>query len=247
MREETEFVPKPMLQIGGVPVLLHLIQIYARQGHTEFVILAGYKASVIKEFFSNLHLHTSDVRVSISEGGGTSIAYFNTLSYLRGLQITILDTGVDTLTGERLLMAREEIGSERFLATYGDGLAPVNMWSLLQAHESGGRLATLTVTRPENRFGIVNVGVNLEVESFREKPRMNDWINIGFFVFEKEIWQDLRAGESLEDGLLARLADSRSISAFHYDGFWQPMDTYREYVMLNKLWQEGQAPWLEDK
>ena len=247
MREETEFTPKPMLQIGRFPVILHLIGIFARQGFSEFVILGGYKANIIKEYFSNVYTYTSDIKVDLTKKGNPSIEHFNSISFLSGLKITVLDTGLETLTGERLLMARNEIGSERFIATYGDGLAPVRMEHLLESHQARGKLATLTVTRPENRFGIVKVGSEDEVLSFREKPRMEDFINIGFFIFEPGIWPMLRRGESLEEGLLVRLAEAKSISAFEHTGFWQPMDTYREYVQLNQLWDQGNAPWVDSE
>ena len=142
-----------------------------------------------------------------------------------------------------LLMAREEIGNERFLATYGDGLAPVNLRSLIQKHEQEQRAATVTVTRPANRFGIVDLGEAGAVKSFREKPAMTDYVNMGFFVFEPSIFDLLRANESLEEGLLNRLAIGSELTANVHDGFWEPMDTYREYEHLNSLWKDGLSPW----
>lgn len=243
MREETEHRPKPMVEIGGYPVLLHLMDIYAAQGVTDFVILAGYKAGMIKDYFANLSLNTSDI---VFIGGEAGKAVSLASSNLRSTwTITILDTGVETLTGERLLRAKEQVGSERFFATYGDGLAPVNLANLLRTHQKQGLAATMTITQPQNRFGVVEVDQSGLVESFLEKPKMSDWTNMGFFCFESSIFGSIEHGESLEEGLLKRLARDGQLASFKHEGFWQPMDTYRELLLMNELWETGAAPWTE--
>lgn len=243
MREETEHRPKPMVEIGPYPVLLHLMDIYAAQGITDFVILAGYKAAMIKEYFANLTLNTSDAVTIGGKGGG--VLSLVSPDVRSGWRVTILDTGVATLTGERLLRAKEQIGSETFFATYGDGLAPVNLSALLLTHQKQGLAATMTITQPQNRFGVVEVNQSGVVESFLEKPKMSDWTNMGFFCFESSVFESLKNGESLEDGLLRRLAGLRQLASFKHEGFWQPMDTYRELQIMNDLWESGSAPWTD--
>lgn len=245
MREETEIRPKPMVAIGDRPILLHLIEVFHSQGFSEFVVLAGYKANQIKDYFASLALNICDIRVAFDEFGSGEVTYGSTPQLLKNLSVSVLDTGVETLTGERLLRAREYIGDQPFLATYGDGLAHVNLRSLISAHEQSGLLATMTVTRPENRFGIVDIGTNSEAAAFREKPRMEDWVNMGFFVFEPGIFEMVNQNESLEEGPLTRLTNMGQLNTFPHNGFWQPMDTYREVQMLQALWSSGKAPWLE--
>lgn len=247
MREETEFKPKPMVEVGGVPILVHLMEIFARQGFTDFVVLAGYKEGYIKSYFSNLLGNLSDLRVTLSDQG-QRVEYVPkksdlTPSFPHGLNVSIVDTGEDTLTGERLLLARAEIGDERFIATYGDGLADIDVASLIQTHQHGNRAATVTVTRPNNRFGLVDLSADGGVTNFHEKPVMRDYVNMGFFVFESSIFSLLKKSESLEEGLLSRLAMRSELTANMHNGFWQPMDTFREYQYLNALWKEGRAPW----
>ena len=239
MREETDFRPKPMVDIGGRPVVWHLMKIFSHYGVTDFVILAGYKADVVKDYFSNLDLRTRDFRVT--QGS------VPTLEFISGEQenwrVTVLDTGLETLTGERLLRAQEVIGEDDFLCTYGDGLAPVNIHNLIERHRSLGLTATLTVTQPSNRFGLVRFDEQGIVAGFNEKPKMVDWVNMGFFVFGPGVFSFLREGESLEEGGLVRLAQSNELGVNKYDGFWEPMDTYREYKLLNDLWVSDNAPW----
>lgn len=238
MREETDFRPKPMVEIGSMPVLWHLMKIYSSQGFDEFVILAGYKAAIIKDFFANMDARTRDFSVD---------THTQRIEFLSGShenwKVSILDTGAETLTGERLLRARDIIGSGSFHCTYGDGLAPVDLSELTATHLAARTIATMTVTRPTNRFGVVEFDEERLVHSFREKPVMNDWVNMGFFIFEHEIFNHLRAGESLEEGALNRLASSGQIGVNQFEGFWEPMDTFREFQLLNRLWDSGGAPW----
>lgn len=205
------------------------------------------KAQNIKSYFANFLLNLNDFCLTVSDSR-QEIAYQPkqngmVATLLNGLKVTVLDTGEETLTGERLLMAREQIGNQSFLATYGDGLAPVNLKDLIATHHQRGKAATVTVTRPSNRFGIVDLDEEDLVQSFREKPAMTDYVNMGFFVFEPSVFDLLGVNESLEEGLLSRLASRSELTAHRYGGFWQPMDTYREYEYLNSLWRDGSLPW----
>jgi glucose-1-phosphate cytidylyltransferase len=239
MREETDLKPKPMVEIGGRPVLWHLMKIYSQHGIKDFVILAGFKSEVIKSYFANLGPNTRDFMVKT--GDPKDVVYLSGES--ENWNISILDTGDETLTGERLLRARDVIGSDAFHCTYGDGLAPVDLAKLEQSHASSGKYATMTVTRPSNRFGVVEFDSDGVVMAFREKPKMADWVNMGFFIFEPDVFSYLGKQEALEDGALHRLAGEGQMSVHQYDGFWEPMDTYREYKLLNNLWNSGHAPW----
>ena len=242
MREETEFRPKPMVEIGGRPVLLHIMDNLARQGITDFVLLVGYKASLIKEYFLHLDAYTHDFTISLGKNETLKIIGNHT----RDWSVTVLDTGLDAETGLRLASAQKIVGSERFFCTYGDGLASVSIDKLLQSHARAGAVGTMTVTQPSNRFGVVKIGDNLKVQEFREKPKMSDFINIGHFVFEPEVFDTLGENESLESGLLRALVARNELNAYKHYGFWEPMDTYREYLLLNSLWESGEKPWVYD-
>lgn len=240
MREETEFVPKPMVQIGGKPVLWHIMKIYASFGIREFVIAAGYKAEVIKNYFLNFEAMNKNFSIETKSGA---------LDFhgpdLEDWRVTVLDTGLDSQTGLRLWKSQSlfEPG-ETFMCTYGDGLAPVDLRSLLENHTNSNRLATITVTRPTSRFGVVDFDDHGAVREFREKQPGNDFVNIGFMVLDGRVFDLLGGGnDPLETGLLRALADQGQLNAFRHDGFWEPMDTFREYQHLNSLWASRAAPW----
>jgi glucose-1-phosphate cytidylyltransferase len=239
MREETDLKPKPMVEIGGRPVLWHLMKIYSQHGINDFVILAGYKSEIIKNYFSNLDLRTRDIIVNTSTPGK--------IEYLAGAaenwRIAVIDTGEDAPTGQRLLHAKGAIGDEPFHCTYGDGLAPVDLGLLEKTHVDSGKIATMTITQPTNRFGVVEFDENGVVLAFREKPKMGDWVNMGFFVFEPGVFEFLKEGEALEDGALNRITEIGEMTVNQHNGFWEPMDTFREYSLLNRLWDASEAPW----
>lgn len=237
MREETEFKPKPMVEIGGRPVLWHLMKVYAHQGVKEFVILAGYKSEVVKRFFLDFEANTRDFTKNLGQGD----LHFHS-GEADDWKVTVVDTGVDTPTAGRLLAARQLIGDEPFFCTYGDGLANINLASLTRAHNQSEKIATLTAFQPRNRFGILSIEGD-EVVSFKEKPQMSDWVNIGFFLFQPQIFDWCTKEDMLEERPLIGLAERRQLSVNFHTGFWEPMDTYREYLELNKLWEEDQAPW----
>ncbi len=240
LREETEFRPKPMVMIGGRPILWHIMRNYAHYGHGEFVVCAGYRGDIIKEYFREFQSEVSDFTVTL---GSKSSIEFHDKYVEEGWKVTVSDTGLSTMTGGRLFRARKYIGSETFMCTYGDGLANVDLKSLLEFHQKHGKIATVTAVRPISRFGVMDISSSGTVEQFREKPQADGWINAGFFVFNKEIFDYLDDNSVLENEPMAALAAIGELMAFHHDGFFQPMDTYREFTLLNDLWDSGEAPW----
>ena len=241
MREETEFRPKPMVEVGGKPVLWHVMKTYAQSGIKEFVICAGYKGNVIKNYFYNYAPENLDFTVRL--GQKDEIVYHGSHDEF-DWTVTVVDTGPATMTGGRIRRIRKFLGEEPFLCTYGDGIANVDIAESLAFHREQGKIATMTTTRPTSRFGVVDMDATGAVEKFREKPRVEDWINVGYFVFEPGIFEYLDDDSTvLEESPLHRLAEEKQISAFRHEGFWQPMDTQREAQQLNAIWDTGAAPW----
>jgi len=240
MREETEFRPKPMVEVGGRPVIWHIMKLLSKQGINEFVICAGYKSNQIKDYFLNYNTSNSDFTVKL---GRTGEVVFHDLHGEQDWVVTIADTGATTNTGGRLKAVEKYLGGEDFLCTYGDGLANVDISSLTQFHRHHGRQATITTAQPSSRFGLVETDPQQLVTSFREKPILDEWVNIGYFIFGPGIFPLLSEDSVLEEGPLARLAETNDLAAFKHKGFWQPMDTYRESRLLNDLWNSNQAPW----
>jgi glucose-1-phosphate cytidylyltransferase len=241
MREETEFRPKPMVEVGGKPVLWHLMKFFSAYSITDFVICAGYKGEQIKEYFLNYAAHNNDFTITL---GKSSDLVFHGDHLESDWSVTVADTGPNTLTAGRVERIEPFVKDEQFIVTYGDGLADLDVTKLLAFHAKLGRKATITTVRPLSRFGLVDVEDSL-VTRFREKPQMEDSVSAGFFVFEPAIFDYLRDSDDvmLEHEPLARLAAERELAAFRHDGFWQPMDTYRESILLNDMWNEGTAPW----
>ncbi len=239
LAEETSRIPKPMVEIGGYPMLWHLLQFYAVQGHREFLIAAGYKAEVIKEYFYHYYIRHNDLFVNLSDGSHRVMR-----SSPPDWEVGIIDTGLQTLTGGRLARLRTFLQDEPFLATYGDGLSDVDITALVEFHRQQGRLATVTAVRPPARFGRLELQGD-RVETFAEKPQTGEgWINGGFFVFEPEIFDYLPSDDTkLEADALEQIAADGQLAAFRHEGFWQPMDTLREKQLLESIWNRGQAPW----
>ena len=237
LSEETVSIPKPMVTVGDDPILLHIMRHFASYGHTNFLIALGYKGYVIKEFFANYALHNSDFRVDISS---KKIEIIRTHS--EKWTVDLIDTGQETMTGGRILRLKEFLEDE-FLMTYGDGLSDIDLNRLISYHKSHGKIATLTAVRPISRFGVLDLSSNGEVESFQEKPQAEGWINAGYFVFEPKIFDYLEPNSILEREPMANLAKDGQLVAFRHEGFFQPMDTYREMSLLNEMWDEGKAPW----
>jgi glucose-1-phosphate cytidylyltransferase len=240
LREETEYRPKPMVEIGGRPMLWHIMKIYSHYGLTDFVICLGYKGIVIRDYFYNYRIRTCDFTVTL--GAGTVEMYDGHEE--DGWRVTLAETGEKTMTGGRLKRVRRYLGGRTFMTTYGDGVANVDIARLSAFHKSHGKLATVTAVRPSSRYGELSIADGM-VQLFREKPQVQEgWINGGFFVFEPEIFDMIEGDdETLETGLLMKLAERRQLAVYRHDGFWQCMDTYREMELLNGLWNENAAPW----
>lgn len=217
LQERTQEIPKPLVEIGGRPILWHVMRIYARHGATRFLLCTGYKGELIE-------------------------AFARAERWPAGVAVECVDTGPDTPTGGRVRRVRERVG-QRFCATYGDGLADIDLRAELAFHDAHGALATMTVVRPQLPFGVTELDADAVVTGFREKPRSEHWINGGFFVFERGVFDYLRDDSVLERAPLERLAADRQLRAFRHTGFWECMDTYKDAVALNDLWASGAAPW----
>ena len=240
LSEESRFIPKPLVEIGGKPILWHIMKIYSHYGFNEFVVLLGYKGHLIKEYFSNYYLHKSNLTIDL-ETNKKSYSSPKTEPW----KIHLVDTGLNTLTGGRIKRAQEFIGNERFLLTYGDGVSNVNISKLVDFHISQGKKATLTAVSPTARFGGLVIENHI-VQKFSEKPQQGEGlINGGFFVFEPEIFDYITEGDQaiLERTPLETLTKHNELSAYHHDGFWQCMDTLREKQYLQELWDSKNCPW----
>ena len=241
LSEETDFKPKPMVEIGGKPILWHIMKIYSAYGFNEFVVCCGYKGYYIKDYFHHYYMHQSDMTVNLQTN---EVRYHNTAA--EPWTITLVDTGIDTMTGGRLKRVQHYIGNETFMMTYGDGVSDVNIRDLLASHQKGGKLATLTAVQPSGKFGALDIGEAGSVLSFREKPQGDGaWINGGFFVLEPEAFDYITEGDRTvwERTPLERLAADGQLHSFQHRGFWKPMDTLRDKAELNELWQGRKAPW----
>jgi glucose-1-phosphate cytidylyltransferase len=242
LMEETEARPKPMVEVGGKPILWHILKIYEHYGFNEFVICLGYKASFIKEYFYNYYLHNSDVTIELSNNN-IKVHYSETESF----KVTLIDTGLNTNTAGRLKRIEKYVGNETFMLTYGDGVSDVNIHELLEFHKSHGRLATLTSVQVPGRFGNLEINSKGEVDSFVEKP-MGDgvWINGGFFVLEPGIFKylnDEADNIQWEKEPLSAIARENQLAAYKHYGFWKCMDALRDRVELEEMWKSGKAKW----
>ena len=237
--EETSLRPKPMIEIGGKPILWHIMKIYSHYGINDFIVCLGYKGYVIKEYFANYFLHMSNVTFDMQRNHME--VHHN---QAEPWKVTLIDTGDETMTGGRLKRAAPHLGSEDFCFTYGDGVADVNLNDLIALHKKEGRLATVTATQPPGRFGALEFKDN-QVLSFKEKPRGDgSWINGGFFVLSPKVIDYIENDETIwEHGPMHQLAQAGEMSVHFHNGFWQPMDTLREKHLLENLWDSGKAPW----
>ncbi|MGD1066870.1 MAG: glucose-1-phosphate cytidylyltransferase [Vulcanimicrobiaceae bacterium] len=237
--EETVYRPKPMIEIGGRPILWHVMKGYAAQGITDFVICLGYKGVMIREYFLNFYAYNSDVTVELASN---QVIVHRTVS--EPWRVTLVDTGDATMTGGRLLRIREHVRGETFLATYGDGVSDVDVRALVAHHRANGATATLTAVKPPGRFGAVELAGAM-VERFREKPDgEGGWINGGFFVLEPAVFDAIDGDETqFEREPLERLAAQGRLSAYRHGGFWHPLDTVRDRTVLENYWSSGNPPW----
>jgi len=242
LSEETSLIPKPMVQIGEKPILWHIMKIYSKYGFNDFIILGGYKCYIIKEYFSNYFLHQSDVTFDLNNNS-VEIIKNNTEPW----KVTVLDTGLNTLTGGRIKRAEKYLSDAPFMVTYGDGIGDININDLLNFHKKHGKAITMTAVQPEGRFGAVEINnLNNKVNQFMEKPKGDgSWINGGFFVCEPKIFEYINNGDQTtwERTSLEALASEGELFAYKHYGFWKPMDTLRDKIQLEELWKINKAPW----
>ncbi len=239
LSEETEMRPKPMVEIGGKPILWHIMKIYSTYGFNDFIICLGYKGYIIKEYFANYFIHNSDVTIDL-KNNQIIVHSIKTEPW----KVTLVDTGLNTMTGGRIKRIQPYIGNKTFMLTYGDGVGNVNIEELLQFHKSHGKYATLTAVQPSGRFGVLELTGN-QVIRFEEKPKGDGaWINGGFFVLEPQIFDYIEGDETVwEKEPLEKLAKDGQLMAYKHRGFWKPMDTLRDKRELEMLWQSGNPPW----
>ncbi|THB66159.1 MAG: glucose-1-phosphate cytidylyltransferase [Gammaproteobacteria bacterium] len=238
--EETAYKPKPMITIGGKPILWHILKIYSSHGINDFVICCGYKGYLIKEYFANYFLHMSDVTFDMQSN--TMDVHENKSEPWK---VTLVDTGEETMTGGRLLKVMKYLGDEDFCFTYGDGVGDVDITSLIEFHKSQQTLATLTSTYPPGRFGAFQITQEKKVSSFKEKPKGDgNMVNGGFFVLSPKVAEYIKGDDTVwENEPLSGLANDGELSAYEHHGFWQPMDTLRDKNLLEEMWDSGEAPW----
>lgn len=241
LSEETTLRPKPMVEIGGKPILWHIMRHYSHFGINEFVILLGYKGYMLKEYFSNYYLHKSDVTIDTSTG---EMKFHN--GDAENWKVTLVDTGLDTMTGGRVLRAKEFLKNEPFMLTYGDGVSNVDLNALRSFHNDHGKVMTLTAVQPSERFGVIQFGSKDSISRFLEKPQGEGaWINGGFFLCNPEIFDYLEEGDKtiLERKPMEKLVKNNQLMAYRHNGFWKCMDTLRDKELLEAHWQKGDVPW----
>ncbi len=239
--EESQYVPKPMIEIGGKPILWHIMKTYSHFGHNEFIICLGYLGYVVKEYFSHYFLHMSDLTIDLSKN---EMEIHNNTS--EPWKVTLVETGPETMTGGRLKRVQPYVGNETFMMTYGDGVGNVDISQLVANHKKKKKLATLTAVQNAGRFGVLEINKTDQVKTFLEKPMgESSWINAGYFVLEPEVFSYIKKGDSTiwEREPLEQLAQKGQVNAYRHKDFWKPMDTLRDKLELEKMWHSRQAPW----
>jgi glucose-1-phosphate cytidylyltransferase len=242
LSEETILKPKPMVEIGGKPILWHIMKIYSLYGYHEFIILCGYKGYMIKEYFAHYFLHMADMTIDMTSN---TITHHN--NNAEPWKVTLIDTGLDTMTGGRIKKVKDYIGNEPFMLTYGDGVADIDINKLVEFHKSHGKLITMTSVLPEGRFGAINIDNSNKVNSFQEKPKGDgSWINGGFFVCQSEVFDYISNENTVfEQEPLENLAHEGKLFTYKHYGFWKPMDTQRDKSQLDELIEKNKAPWIK--
>lgn len=241
LSEETELKPKPMVEIGGKPILWHIMKMYSHHGFNDFIVCCGYKGFLIKEYFYHYYMHVSDVTIDMEKN---TIDYHS--SKAEPWKITLVDTGLSSMTGGRLARVRKYINNETFMLTYGDGVSDVDIRALVDYHRQSGKLATLTAVQTAGKFGALKIDDSSMIRAFEEKPRGDGaWINGGFFVLEPGVFDYITQGDATiwEREPLEGIARDGQLGAFKHDGFWKPMDTIRDKYELEDMWTKGKAPW----
>ena len=239
--EETHLVPKPMIEIGERPILWHIMKYYSSFGYNDFIICCGYKQYVIKQFFHDYYLHMSDVTFDFTSDNRMTVLNSGTEPW----KVTLVDTGLHTMTGGRVKRVQQHIGEETFMLNYGDGVADIDLPAVVQFHKSHGKIATITAIQPGGRFGILDIDENDGIKSFKEKPKEEGgWINGGFMVLNRQIFDYIEGDKTVfEQEPLAGVATDGELKAYRHFGFWQCMDTMRDKQLLERLWETGEAPW----
>ena len=241
LSEETDLRPKPMVEIGGKPILWHIMKIYSHYGYNDFIICCGYKSYFIKDYFYHYYMHSSDITVDLTSN---KITYHNSTS--EPWKITLVDTGLDTMTGGRIKRVQKYIGNEPFMLTYGDGVGNINIPELIIVHKQNKKSVTLTAVLPDGKFGALQLNNSDDITEFREKPAGDgSWINGGFFVCEPKVFDYITKGDStiFEREPLEKLAADKQLKAYKHTGFWKPMDTLKQKIELNSLWNSDNPPW----
>ncbi len=240
--EESHLKPKPMIEIDGKPILWHIMKYYSSFGYNDFIICCGYKGYVIKEFFANYFLYNSDITFDFSTGKNEMTVHNN---FAEAWKVTLVDTGLNTMTGGRIKRIKEYIGNQTFMLTYGDGVCDVNIDNLVDFHKKSGKLATLTAVQPDGRFGVIETNKDNLITAFTEKSKEDTgWINAGYFVLEPQIFDYLEDDTTIfERAPLEKLAKEGQLNAYRHDGFWQCMDTLRDKNYLEDIIKKGEAPW----
>lgn len=243
LSEETVLKPKPMVEIGGKPILWHIMKIYSHFGFNEFIILCGYKGYMIKEYFANYYRHMSDMTIDMSTNSITHLA-----NHAEPWKVTLVDTGLETMTGGRIKRVQKYVGKEPFMLTYGDGVSDVDVNELVEFHNNHGKAITMTAVQPEGRFGSLQITNENKVISFQEKPKGDgSWINAGYFVCQPEVFDYITNGDKtiFERAPLENLASDGQLFTFKHSGFWKPMDTLRDKIQLEEMIEQGTAPWIK--
>lgn len=242
LKEETEFKPKPMVIVGGQPILWHIMKIYASHGYNEFILALGYKADYIKDYFLNQKAFTSDF--TLNTRNHKTKFYLEEREEVDNFKVTFVDTGLETLPGERILRCQKYIPDrdKYFMVTYGDGVSDIDISALVKFHKKQKTIGTITGIHPKFKFGVVRVDGGDKVLEFSEKPIMKDWVNGGYMIFDKRYFKYQKPGE-LEHAALKRLSAKRQLSIYRHTGFWYAVDTQKEYEELNKIWKSGNPPW----
>jgi glucose-1-phosphate cytidylyltransferase len=240
LSEETESRPKPMVEIGGYPILYHIMKIYSHYGYNDFIILLGYKGYMIKEYFANFFIHNSDVTIDLSKN---HVQILN--SHSENWKVTLVDTGLNTMTGGRIKRVQKYVGNETFMMTYGDGVSDININKLVDFHRNHGKYATVSAVKPAGRYGALRIGADSVVKSFLEKPLGDgSYVNGGFFVLEPEVFEYIKGDDTPWEGEpMERLTREGQLVAYKHAGFWRCMDTLRDKRELEELWNKGDAPW----
>ena len=236
LKEETEFKPKPMVEIGGRPILWHIMKIYAHYGYRDFILALGYKGDYIKDYFLKQKYYEADFLLNTRGEKDISILKNGALEK-ENFNIIFAETGLETFAGERVSLLKNYIKSDLFMVTYGDGVADIDINKLIEFHKEKGKIATITGVHPTSRWGLVKIDNNDLITQFDQKPMLYDYVNGGFMIFRKEFFDFLKPGDMVEDAL-KRLIPQKQVALYKHEGFWYGMDTYRDYLFLNKLWEE---------